>query len=587
MKRIAVIDKERCNPVGCGGYLCIKKCPLNRMGLEAIVVGPDGKAQINEEVATDACQVCVNICPFNAIHMVNLPDQLTKRPMHRYSKDGFILYSLPTPIFGKVLGVVGVNGIGKSTAIKILAGVLKPNLGNPDAKEATVDDLIKMFKGTEAQIFFEKVKKNQITISYKPQEVEAIQRKAQGTVKELLKKIDKKGKLDKIAEQLEITPILENDIQKISGGEMQRVAIAATVLKQASLYIFDEPSSYLDIKQRFKVAQFIKSLADENTAILVIEHDLIALDYMADLITIMYGKEKVYGIASQPKPAKAGINAYLEGHLREDNVRFREYKIGFSVSSKEKKRRKDQLTSWKPMEKKLGKFHLATTEGAVHRQEIIGIVGPNGIGKTTFVKLLAGIEKPDKGEPLQHIAISYKPQAIAVPEEKTVMEFLEEVIKKHTNDIINPLNIKDLYSQKLSTLSGGELQRVVIAHALGQKADLVLLDEPSAYLDIEQRLIVAKVIRHLADTTGKSILVVDHDLVFLDFLSDCLIVFEGTPARDGKEIGPLPMEDGMNALLREVGITLRREEASGRPRTNKPGSVMDREQKDSGRLYYS
>ncbi|MBI2138415.1 ATP-binding cassette domain-containing protein, partial [Candidatus Woesearchaeota archaeon] len=266
MKRIAVIDKERCNPIGCGGYLCIKRCPVNRMGKEAIVIGPDKKAFINEEVATDACQVCVNICPYNAIHMVKLPDELTTRPIHRYGKDQFMLYSLPTPLTGKVVGILGVNGIGKSTAIKVLAGVLHPNLGNPDAPQAEITQLIRLFKGTEAQAFFEKLRDREIKVSYKPQDIEKIPKAAKGKVRDLLKKVDQKKKLEQVAAQLEITPILDNDISEISGGELQRVAIAATVLKDANLFIFDEPSSYLDIKQRLRIAQFIKSLANESTS---------------------------------------------------------------------------------------------------------------------------------------------------------------------------------------------------------------------------------------------------------------------------------------------------------------------------------
>ncbi|MBI2138435.1 ATP-binding cassette domain-containing protein, partial [Candidatus Woesearchaeota archaeon] len=325
----------------------------------------------------------------------------------------------------------------------------------------------------------------------------------------------------------------------------------------------------------------------ESTSVVVIEHDLIVIDYLADQLNIMYGKEKVYGIVAQPKPAKAGINAYLEGFIREDNVRFRGHKIKFEVRAHEKRSSKSIIAQWPAMEKKLGKFHLSVSGGSIHRQEIIGIIGPNGIGKTTFVRLLAGVEKPDTGSPETKVTVSYKPQTLDSSSEKTVLEVLQEAIQKHMSDVITPLNIQDLFAKPLNTLSGGELQRVAIAQALSRKADLILLDEPSAYLDVEQRLIVSKVIKSIAETRGCAILVVDHDLLFIDYLSDRLIVFEGTPARDGIESGPYAMEEGMNKLLQEVSITLRREEHSGRPRINKPGSVLDREQQAQGKLYYA
>ena len=152
MTRIAVIKKEKCNPQGCGNYLCARLCPVNRMGEECITK-VDGKAQIDERLCT-GCGICQNRCPFKAISIINLPEELKQKPIHRYGKNQFELFNLPTPIFGKVVGVLGVNGIGKSTAVKILAKVLTPNLGGD--KEASFDELLEFFKGSEAQSFVEK-----------------------------------------------------------------------------------------------------------------------------------------------------------------------------------------------------------------------------------------------------------------------------------------------------------------------------------------------------------------------------------------------------------------------------------------------
>ncbi len=584
MPRIAVVEKQKCNPHGCGGYLCMRLCPINRKGEECIAKDEDGKVKIDETLCT-GCGICPNRCPFEALSVVNLPEELAKQPIHQYGPNGFHLYNLPIPIFGKVVGILGKNGIGKSTAIQILAGILKPNLGK--AEEASYDDLIDFFKGSEAQIFFEKIKKGEIVVSYKPQQVDMIPKNFSGKVKELLQKADETARFDEVVEALDLKNVLDTEIGNISGGELQRVAIAATVLKKANFYVFDEPSSYLDIKQRIKVSKFIKKLAAEDTAVLVVEHDLIILDYMADLIHIMFGKPGVYGIVSLPKVTRAGMNTYLEGYLKEQNIRFRDYSLKFYSKPPVAEQSKIVLSSWQDITKKLGNFDLIAKEGQISKKLAVGILGENGIGKTTFVKLLAGIIELDSGEIKEKISVSYKPQYLETASDTLVATLLKDAVEKYDTQIIRPLNIKPLLLKPLNELSGGELQRVSVAHCLAQKADLYLLDEPSAYLDVEQRLIVSKVIRDITEQRGCSILVVDHDLVFIDYLSDELIVFEGIPAKKGLAKGPFSMESGMNVFLRDLNITMRRDKESNRPRINKPGSRMDREQKEAGKLYYT
>lgn len=585
MPRIAVIEKEKCNPQGCGGYLCIKVCPVNRMGEDCIVVGPDKKPIIDEKLC-NGCGICQNRCPFDAISIINLPDELAKQPIHRYGLNGFHLYNLPVPQFGKVVGVLGRNGIGKSTALKILSGMLKPNLGT-DEEVTDYGKIIDFFKGTEAQKFFEKLKNKEIKVSYKPQQVDLIPKTAKGSVKELLEKVDDKKKLKEISEMLEIDKIMDNDITKISGGELQRVAIAATVLKDANIYFFDEPSSYLDIKQRIKISKFIRSLANDNTAVMVVEHDLIILDYMTDLIHLMYGKEGVYGIVSGVKNTRNGINVYLHGFLKEENMRIRDKPIKFSEKAEQKKTKGEVQVSWSEIKKKLGKFELFSKEGEIRRHDVIGILGENGIGKTSFVKLLAGIDKPDRGEINEKITVSYKPQYLDSGSDELVMVVLNEAITKYNNQLVEPLKLQPLLTRKINELSGGELQRVSIALCLGKKADLYLLDEPSAYLDVEQRLTISKIIGDIMEQRGTSCLIVDHDLLFLDYLSHKLMVFDGIPAVKGTATGPYPMEEGMTHFLKELKITFRRDQDSRRPRINKEGSVLDREQKRDEKYYYS
>ncbi len=586
-KRIAVIDREKCHPHECGNYLCAKLCPVNRAGADCIYPGEDAgkKARIDEMLCT-GCGICPARCPFGAITIINLPEQLTKPPIHRYGENMFELFLLPTPLFGSVAGIVGRNSIGKSTALKILSNLIKPNLGKwknpPEFKE-----VLQHFKGTEMQRFMEKLQKNEIVISYKPQQVDLIPKQFSGTVRELLQRTGTNGALPAIVKQLQLAPFLDTSIAAVSGGELQRVAIAAAALKNANLYLFDEPTSYLDIKQRLKVSNFIQSLAAEQTAVLVIEHDLVILDHMTDFMNIMYGHEGVYGVVSGLKSTREGINTFLEGYLKEENMRFRDHAIKFEKMQDRALGRPIPLVSWDTVSKRLGNFTIQTERGTLHKNEIIGVLGENGIGKTTFMKLLAGLLEPDTGAISKEIKIAYKPQYLESSSEMVVAEFLQQAIQKYSHQLITPLALEGLLSRKLSQLSGGELQRVAIANCLAQEAQLFLLDEPSAYLDIEQRLIVSKVIKNIAQERDVTILVVDHDLMFVDNLSDRLIVFTGEPAKHGMLQGPFPMQEGMNLFLKELNITLRRDVQSHRPRINKLDSVKDREQREEGKWYYS
>lgn len=582
MTRIAVIRKEDCHPQQCGNYLCIRVCPINRKGDECIYVAEDKKAGIDENLCI-GCDICVKKCPFDAISIINLPEQLDKPPIHRYGRNGFHLYNLPVPMFGKVIGIIGRNGIGKSTAIKIIAEQLFPNLGQE--KEADDQTLHAFFKGTEAQRFFESRKMGKIVVSYKPQHVDLLPKAVTGKVGALLHKIDENGRVEEFCQKLELKHLLDHDLTMLSGGELQRVALAAAMLKKANVYIFDEPTSYLDVKQRLKICHTIKNIATPDVAVLVVEHDLIVLDYLADLIYVMYGKETCYGAVSLPKAGKLGVNSYLSGFLREENMRFREQAIQFTPAIVHKSVKNPVLVSWEDFSLTLNTFTLKAAQGELLRHEVIGVVGENGIGKTTFVKVLAGLLQPKKGGVNIPVTVSYKPQYLDNTSSDLVSVLLKRATEKYSVEIIRALQLEKLLLKQINELSGGELQRVAIAYCLSQEADLYLLDEPSAYLDIEQRLILSKILREFMENYGKTALIVDHDLLFLDYLCQKLIVIEGQPGKQGTISSVYDMKEGMNHFLQQVAITMRRDPENNRPRINKQESVLDREQKTSGDYY--
>ncbi|HIP88403.1 MAG TPA: ribosome biogenesis/translation initiation ATPase RLI [Thermococcus paralvinellae] len=587
--RVAVIDHDKCNPDKCGHFLCERVCPVNRMGGEAIIIDEDRHKPVIQEASCTGCGICVHKCPFNAITIVNLPKQLEEDCVHRYGINGFVLYRLPVVKEGMVVGILGPNGIGKTTAVKILAGQLLPNLcGDNDSW----DNVIKAFRGNELQNYFEKLKNREIKPVVKPQYVDLIPKVVKGKVRELLRKADERGIFDKIVKELELENILDREIQHLSGGELQRVAIAAAVLRDADFYFFDEPSSYLDIRQRLKAAKLIRKLAEEGKSVLTVEHDLAVLDYLSDIIHVVYGKPGAYGIFSMPKGTRVGINVFLNGYLPDENVRFRPYEIRFKKMSERKSQAGEVLVEYPHLVKDYGGFRLEVEGGELYKGEVVGIVGPNGIGKTTFVKMLAGVEKPTEGKVEWELKVSYKPQYITADYEGTVFELLSRIDASklmssfYKTELLNPLGIPELYDRSVNELSGGELQRVAIAACLLREADLYLLDEPSAYLDVEQRLAVSRAIRHLMEKNEKTALVVEHDVLMIDYISDRLIVFEGEPGRFGKATKPVGMREGMNRFLASVGVTFRRDPDTGRPRANKEGSVKDREQKEIGEYYY-
>ncbi|WP_456419252.1 ribosome biogenesis/translation initiation ATPase RLI [Methanocaldococcus infernus] len=583
--RLAIIDYERCQPKKCS-LECLKYCPGVRMGEKTIEINEDTGKPVISEVLCSGCGICVKRCPFKAISIIGLPEELDEsKIVHSYGQNRFKLFGLVVPRDG-VVGIIGQNAIGKSTILRILAGELIPNLGKHD-EEPSYDKVIEKFKGTELQSYFEMLKERKVKAIHKVQYVDILPKVVKGKVRDILKRVDERGKFEEVVKKLELENILDRELDKLSGGELQRVAIAAAYLREGDIYFFDEPTSWLDIRQRFNMAKLVRELKK----VVVVEHDLIVLDYLSDYVHIMYGVPGAYGIVSLPKSVRVGINEYLYGELKDENIRFRKEPIVFEKRAIIDYKNRPILLSYSDMKKSLGSFKLEVKGGTIYKGEVIGILGPNGIGKTTFIKLLAKVIEPDEGEVFsEDIKVSYKPQYITPDYNGTVEDLLSSITNIHSSyyksEIINPLQLEKLLDREVKELSGGELQRVAIAACLSRDADIYLLDEPSAFLDVEQRLAVSKVIRRIADEKEAGIFVVDHDILFQDYISDRFIVFSGEPGIYGKGSEPLNKREGANRFLKEMQITFRRDPETGRPRANKEGSQKDREQKEKGEYYY-
>jgi ATP-binding cassette subfamily E protein 1 len=589
MTRVAVLDIDKCKPKRCS-RLCYRFCPIVRSRIEAIRFEND-KPVIVESLCT-GCGICIKKCPFNAISIVNLPDELEKDVSYRFGENTFKLFRLPTPSPGMVLGLLGQNGMGKTTTLNILSGDFKLNLGN--YKEPPEwDQIVRHFRGSTLQEYFQRMSEGRLKISYKPQYVDKIPKIVSGSVGKLLGKVDERRKIEEIARRLELEQLWKRSLDVLSGGELQRVAIAAAICREADVYLFDEPSSYLDVKQRLEAAKAIRSLKNDQKTIIVAEHDLAIIDYLSDQICIFYGEPGVYGVVSNVHGVRTGINIYLEGYIPDENVRFRKEAIVFhekppaaTVSEG------GTLLQWGQIEKTFKGFRLVAAPGTIKRGEIIGILGANGIGKTTFVKILAGLEEPDCGEKFSHLKIGYKPQYISAEYEGTVQMLLMSIAGDsfssswYRTEILQPLKIDQLLDRDIAELSGGELQKVAVTACLSRDAEIFLFDEPSAYLDVEERLNMARTIRRVVENHHVAAFVVEHDVVTQDFIADHLMVFSGEPGKRGRANQPTTLRSGMNAFLKEMRVTFRRDPATKRPRVNKEGSKLDEFQKQIGEYYY-
>ena len=596
--KVIIIDHEKCKPktpvfdyLVAKSKICEKECILKN----------GNKIEISES----CCMMCFNLAkrsPGNAISVVKLPTNLQTNITYCYGKNCFKLHGLPSPQPGSILGLLGINGIGKSTALKLLSGKIIPNFGVFDENAPSKKDIIKYYRGSELQNYFNKLYKGNLKISIKPQNIFKYVKNFEGQhVEQIIDKYNKKKKKKEVSDKLQITHLFDRNIEQLSGGELQRLIIALTVLIDADVYFFDECSSFLDVKQRLVVNDIIRSLVDpcqwdsnvnaKNKYVIVVEHDLAILDYVSDYVQSLYGKPSIYGVVTNKSNVSNGINQFMEGYIKSENIKFRPYELSFknSLALKIKSGDSKDKQFYPNMEKtyESSGFKIKVKKGSFSKNEIICLMGENGTGKTTFINMLI--------DNLSGFSYSHKQQHLEEEYSKikiTVQDLLENKINKSLGNknfkfmVLNPLKIESIKDIKVSDLSGGQLQRLAITICLGTPANLYLIDEPSAGLDCEQRVIVSKVIQKwLIEHLNKTCFLIEHDFLMTSTISDNIIVFEGAPGIESIANTPTNLSFGFNKFLKKLNITFRRDPNNYRPRINKKNSTKDKEQKLSNQYF--
>ncbi|KAI8831873.1 P-loop containing nucleoside triphosphate hydrolase protein [Chytridium lagenaria] len=531
---LPIVSTDKCKPKKCRQE-CKKGCPVVRMGKLCIEVSPASKSPTSLKNS--------------ALVVVSVSRNVHSRPSTLSLADQLGEGNCRCPGPGQVLGLVGTNGIGKSTALKILAGKDAPDW----------EEILRHFRGSELQNYFTKILEDNLKGDH----------------------------------QTTSSGVLDRELS-IFWRRTSAFRIGFAAIREADIFMFDEPSSYLDVKQRLNAAQVIRSLLNPTSYVIVVEHDLSVLDYLSDFICVLYGMPSAYGVVTLPFSVREGINIFLDGMVPTENLRFRDESLTFRLAETADELIVDKMRRfmYPQMVKDLGGFHLTVEAGGFTDSEILVMLGQNGTGKTTFIKMLAGLLPADGEEQVPELKVSYKPQKIAPKFPGTVRQLFLKKIRpmfmhqQFQSDVVKPLQIENIIDQEVMTLSGGELQRVALVLCMGQPADIYLIDEPSAYLDSEQRIIAAKVIKKFIFHSQKTAFIVEHDFIMATYLADRVIVYEGEPSVKATACKPEALLRGMNRFLKTLEITFRRDPTNFRPRINKMDSVKDKEQKLNGQYFF-
>ena len=451
----------------------------------------------------------------------------------KYSMDDdYILKNINLSVHkGECVLLCGKSGCGKSTLLKTINGII-PEFCNGEIDGSVEVCGMNTFE-TEIYKISEKVGsvfQNPKTQFYTTNTTDEI---AFGLENYGLERTKINKKIEEVKETLKIEPLMNRNIFELSGGEKQKIAIASVYALDPEIFVFDEPSSSLDIDSMKELSNIIDKLKAVGKTIIIAEHRLWYLKNVADRaiylengkITKEYSMEEIQSLSEEER-LRTGLR---HTSFQNSNLDIKEKSLinvlELEINELLYKRNKQTI------------FRIDSLK--FESEKIVGIVGNNGIGKSTFAKIVCGLEKQSSGTICKNNRMLCSKERIRnsllVMQEINNQLFTDTVYDEIclTSDIDeeNKINIcmADMQIDKLKkknphTLSGGQKQRVVILSALLSNKNLLFFDEPTSGLDYASMKVVAENIKKFKEKK-QLILIISHDMEFLEEVCDKVIFF--------------------------------------------------------------
>ncbi len=391
---------------------------------------------------------------------------------------------------GDILLVHGVSGSGKTTLLRVLAGVMGRYVNGWYKGIVKINDrnLYELDSRTIIELIAYIAQEPWYGILSPTVEGEVI-------VNQLLVEKYNRKKINSILKRFGLRDLEKRLTYTLSAGETQRLLLASNTIRKTKIYLFDEPSSYLDEEARKILVEEAIRLVEDGAIIVVVDHYIdLWWDYLSKILVLEKGRQLYFG-----DPDLQVIRSVMETGLK-----------------KPERSSTDVLVSLSSIYYKYPgtRFYvIRDLSFDVKRSSITWVKGPNGTGKTTLLKIIAGLLKPSKG------VVKRKGRAIYIPEnpllffsEPTVREevYAGAINRELVDELVDVFNLRPLLDRKLKHTSSGERRRVAIVSALTRGYDIICIDEPTAGLDLENRLKILETLVRVAEE-GYTVIVAGHD----------------------------------------------------------------------------